>query len=271
MVTEAISACDSFSGVSKRIYAKGSYANNTNVRRDSDVDIVVECHECIYWDYDPSVAPPTTPVSAPYVGDWSPAKWRAEVVRALQAKFGRDQVDDSGSVAVYIPEVSGSRPSIDVVPSFHYRRYTNAAKTVFHEGSCVFPKTGAKIINWPQQQLDNGRHKNDLTGKRYKNFVRALKNAENTLVKAGTLEEVPSYFMECLIFMIDNTTLKSGDLSSGFRASLSELYQGLGDESIHGDWVEPNRLKWLFRGPKKWTPAQGRELVLETWRYLEYS
>jgi predicted Zn-dependent protease len=27
------------------IYAKGSYANNTNVRRDSDVDIVVENRE----------------------------------------------------------------------------------------------------------------------------------------------------------------------------------------------------------------------------------
>ena len=35
-----------FAGVSRRIYATGSSPNNTTVRIDSDVDIVVEHHEC---------------------------------------------------------------------------------------------------------------------------------------------------------------------------------------------------------------------------------
>jgi tRNA nucleotidyltransferase (CCA-adding enzyme) len=35
---------------SVRVYAKGSYANNTNVRRDADVDIAVEWNETIKVD-----------------------------------------------------------------------------------------------------------------------------------------------------------------------------------------------------------------------------
>lgn len=34
-----------------RVYVKGSYANETNVRQDSDVDVVVENQRLFYWDY----------------------------------------------------------------------------------------------------------------------------------------------------------------------------------------------------------------------------
>lgn len=87
MVTEAITNCDAFAGVSRQIYAKGSYANNTNVRRDSDVDIVIECHECIYFDYSSDVIPNAASGSG-YQGPWTPAAWRREVLAALKAKFG---------------------------------------------------------------------------------------------------------------------------------------------------------------------------------------
>lgn len=39
MIREAINAHDAFKGSAYSIYAKGSYANNTNVKSDSDVDI----------------------------------------------------------------------------------------------------------------------------------------------------------------------------------------------------------------------------------------
>lgn len=271
MVDGAINASNDFRGVSKQVYAKGSYANNTNVRRDSDVDIVAECRECAYWDYQSDVPPQAPGTSAAYQGPWDPATWRSAVVSALKTKFGADQVDTSGKIAINVAAVAGSRPSIDIVPSFEYRRYLRTDKSLWHEGSCVFPTAGPIIINWPQQQLDNGRSKNDATGKRYKNFVRALKNAENALVKKGAIEECPSYFMECLMYRVENPTLKTGNLSDGFRESLRELYHALKDPAKHQNWVEPNHLKWLFRGDQKWTAEQGRLLVLETWKYLDYS
>lgn len=266
MVTEAINDWSAFDGVSKKIYAKGSYANNTNVRRDSDVDIAVECHDCMYYDNHPDRAPGYR-ASSPYSGPWTPAKWRLEVVAALANKFGASDLDTTGQIAIEVDAVEGSRPSIDVVPAFHFRRYY---ATSLQDGSCVFPKDGSsKVINWPQQQLENGRRKNDQTGRRYKNFVRALKNAENQLVKRQVIGAKPSYFMECLVWNVDNDTLKLGDLDSCFRATLVELWQGL-DTDAWNAWEEPNRLKWLFRGSKKWSRDDGRELVLETWKELGY-
>lgn len=81
-----------------------------------------------------------------------------------------------------------------------------------HQGSCVFPSDGgAKIVNWPIQQLDNnGRAFNTRSGGRYKYFVRALKNAENTLVAEGSIDSLPSYFMECLVYNVPASTLASG-------------------------------------------------------------
>ncbi|MGO9903253.1 MAG: nucleotidyltransferase domain-containing protein [Solirubrobacteraceae bacterium] len=56
MVKDAIANWQALSGVSRRIYAKGSYANDNN-RRDSDIDIVVECHDCSYYDFASGVTP----------------------------------------------------------------------------------------------------------------------------------------------------------------------------------------------------------------------
>lgn len=60
MVKEAIASHESFEDCSLKVYAKGSYAN-TNVKADSDVDIAVECTECVYWEeQSPGAHPPST-------------------------------------------------------------------------------------------------------------------------------------------------------------------------------------------------------------------
>ena len=135
----------------------------------------------------------------------------------------------------------------------------------------MFPRDNApKIVNWPAQQLSNGRLKNTNTGGRYKRFVRALKNAENKLVRLGTIEELPSYFMECLVWNVGNLTLqREQTLSDGFRGTLYELWDGLenGDTS---EWTEPNMNKYLFRSSQSWTKDEAKALVLGTWNYLDY-
>jgi hypothetical protein len=161
MVTDAIAGSD-LANVPKRIYAKGSYANNTNVRLDSDVDIAVDCHDCMYYESHESVSPKAALPA--YMGPWTPATWRSAIIDACRQKFGRD-VDPSGSIAIHIARVEGSRPNIDVVPGFHHRKYFSAAQERFEDGSKVFPTSGDPIVNWPDQQLRNGRAKNDATPK----------------------------------------------------------------------------------------------------------
>lgn len=210
MIRKAITTCAAFDGSSVLVYTKGSYPNNTNVRRDSDVDVTVELQDCFYYGYKPGVTGVEPPV-APYQGQWTPTSWRAAVVDALNLAFGEDSVDTSGKIAINIRAVEGSRPSADVVPSFDYRRFDNSTRTIRQDGSCVFPTDGGdKVVNWPQQQLENGRNLNNATNHRYKNYVRALKNAENFLAAEGNIEELPSYFMECLVFNVSTPTLSFG-------------------------------------------------------------
>lgn len=269
MVIAAVKAHDPLKTANLYVYAKGSYANNTNVRRDSDVDIVVECQACYYYDYMPGQEP-ATPLSTPYQGEWSSSRLRGEVTAALNNAFGSSGVNSSGKIALVVAPVPGSRPSIDVVPSFDYYLYNDPKRASSRRGSCVLPKTGSRIVNWPDQQLANGRDKNQRTGQRYKRYVRALKNAENVLVRAGTIRAKPSYLMECLVWNVADSTLKSGTLDSGFRSTLVELWQGLKDDGNYNDWTEPNDIKYLFRTGQKWSLSDAREVVLKTWQYLDY-
>jgi hypothetical protein len=191
-------------GATYRVYAKGSYANNTNVRLDSDVDIVVQNGNCLYYEYNGCEALPGT-TTTPYTGKWTPASWRREVLAALKNAFPTE-VSGSGRVAITVDEHDGTRPDIDVVPSFDYVRYDSADMSNAHKGSKVFPTSGASIVNYPEQQLTNGKVKNTLSGGRYKKFARALKSAENVLVKASVIDALPSYFMECLAYNVPTTS-----------------------------------------------------------------
>lgn len=272
LVREAINESDEIDNHLVEIYTKGSYPNNTNVRRDSDVDVVVELQACFYARPTPGVTLINPSPTTPYVGPWTPSNWRAAVKKAMVDYFGESSVDTSGRVAINISAVAGSRPSADVVPSFLYYRYEDAYKQEKKQGSCVFPSDGGDmIVNWPAQQLANGRTFNTTTGSRYKNFVRALKNAENILAAAGTIKDLPSYFMECLVYNVPAATLSSGSsLAADFQSTLSYLYYRLDDGTAYTDWVEPNRMKWLFKGHQKWTVEQAKALVLHTYSYLRH-
>ena len=109
MVRKAITTCDAFDGTNVLIYTKGSYPNNTNVRRDSDVDVVIELRDCLYYGYKAGVTG-AEPSLSPYRGSWTPESWRRAVVDALVTAFGPDSVDTSGRVAINISAVEGSRP-----------------------------------------------------------------------------------------------------------------------------------------------------------------
>ena len=268
MVEDAIAANPSFSGAQKRVYVKGSYANNTNVRQDSDVDVVVELTECHYYDYSPGIEPGESD-HPQYGGLWTPILWRGAVQNSLVSAFGSESVSP-GRIAINIAAVPGSRPSADVVPSFSYVRYDAPNRGSPQPGSCVFPSDGSvKIVNFPQQQLDNGRAKNTSTGGRYKNSVRALKNAENVLSAASTISNLPSYFMEGLTFNVANAVLQTGSLDDGFRATLVELWQRLEGDAMD-TMLEPSQLKWLFRDQNKWSVEDAKALVMATWNYLGY-
>ncbi|MFI7536261.1 hypothetical protein [Streptosporangium sp. NPDC049376] len=274
MIKDAIKSHAPFGGVDIRIYAKGSYENNTNVKRDSDVDIVVECHECTFYDFLPEVTPADREYAQqflpPYGGPWTPTAWRREVVAAMANRFGDSGIDTSGNIAINIAEVIGSRPNADVVPSFPHRRFRNAHPMNWDQGSHVVARDGSEVVNWPIQQLENGRAKNIRTGGRYKNMVRALKNVENVLVKADLLEDLPSYLMECLVYNVADSSLKTDDLDSAFRQVLLDLALPLVTANGTDHWTEPNEIKKLFGDQQKWTVQDAHDLVFTSLKFMGY-
>jgi hypothetical protein len=272
MIKAAIDAHPAFHGSKYVVYAKGSYANNTNVRLDSDVDVVVENRDCHYYDYIGDQPQPGT--IEPYRGTWAdPKEWRSEVTKAVVAKFGTTAVDTTGNVALRVVENAGTRTSADVVPSVLYYRYYDLAKSSSYQGSKVFKASSGSLVNWPQQQLDNGIKKNVDTGHRYKRFVRILKNAENELVRLGSITSKPSYLMECLVWNVPDKTLNSGSGGTtdvDFCETLRWLWLRLDKSFVGTEWTESNGLKYLFHSGQAWTVQDAKDVVLKAWGYFGY-
>lgn len=267
MIKEAIRDHPAFDDCPLTVYAKGSYANNTNVRADSDVDIAVQCSDVLYWDE----AEPGSKLTkgGPYSGPWTPSKLRAELEVALTNKFP-GQVDTSGSTAIQVNS-SSARVDGDVLPCFDYRYYF--ANGGYREGSRAFKTDGAAITNYPEQHLDMGRTKNTRTSLRFKKAVRVMKRVENVMVEDSAIDQLPSYFIECLVYNVPDHILTRPRWAEVVRGTLVHIYEGLaGTEPEAEDqrWREVNECKYLFHSLQKWTRKEGRDFAEAAWGYLGY-
>ncbi|SEU18200.1 hypothetical protein SAMN03159512_05827 [Pseudomonas sp. NFR09] len=263
MIRQAIGAHEPFNNCSLKVYAKGSYANNTNVRSDSDVDIAVECTEVLYWEE--SEKGNYTP-GEPYVGIWTPANLRAELLSAMMAKFP-GQVDSTGTTAIKINSNS-SRVDADVVPCFSYQ-YHLSHET--RDGTRIFKTDGSSIVNYPAQQMENGIAKNKRTGGSYKKGARLLKRIENAMAEDRIFRELPSFFMECLAYNCPDAVFSHSTWTECLRSMLFHIWDNLqGDEPDSGRWVEVNECFYLFHSGQKWTREDGREFSKAAWNYFGF-
>ncbi len=263
MIREAINSHAPFDNCSLKVFAKGSYANNTNVSVDSDVDIAVECTEAQYWgESEKGNHPP----GQSYEGIWTPSKLRTELISAMTAKFP-GQVDSSGSTAIQINS-SFSRVDADVVPCFSYRYYMNYGT---RDGTKIFKKDGSNIVNHPVQQMEKGTAKNNATGYAYKKGARLLKRIENAMAADGTFRELPSFFMECLAYNCPDEVFSRSTWTERLKGMLFHIWDNLqGDEPDEGRWLEVNECFFLFHSGQKWTRADGREFANAAWNYFGF-
>lgn len=263
MIRQAIDSHEPFNNCSLKVYAKGSYANNTNVRSDSDVDIAVECTEVQYWGESESG---NHPPSSPYGGIWSPAKLRGELLSAMHAKFP-GQVDSSGSTAIQINSNS-ARVDADVVPCFSYRYYMKYGS---RDGTKIFKTDGSSIVNHPAQQLENGIAKNNRTGYAYKKGARLLKRIENAMAEDGLFRELPSFFMECLAYNCPDNIFGHPTWTARLRAMLFYIWENLQcDEPTSDRWLEVNECFFLFHSDQAWAREDGREFSKAAWNYFGF-
>jgi hypothetical protein len=264
--------------VAFKVYAKGSYANNTNVRLDYDVDIAVECTSFFYYDHIDRTGAAVSLTKAasmqeritPYKGGYTSPQFKNDVEQALIHYFGQSAIQ-RGNMAMRVREKKTTLPA-DVVPCFEYHlNYDTDAwgNLVFHKGTRIYPDDGSSHIhNWPEQQRINGIAKNDATGRRYKRMVRALKRIENELVKSGTIEALPSFLMECLVYNCPNSDFNSNTYVADMREVLATIYNATLTAESCNDWLEVSGRKYLFRVSQPWTWQQAHELAARAWSYM---
>jgi predicted nucleotidyltransferase len=263
MIRQAVDAHTPFNNCDLKIYAKGSYANNTNVRADSDVDVAVECKEALYWEEEKQgLYPPGNK----YEGVWTPTKLRSELLVSLKAKFG-ENVDSSGSTAIQINSGS-SRVDADVVPCFSYKYYL---ENEIRPGTKIFKTDGSSLVNYPSQQLDHGIAKNKRTGYAYKKGARLLKRVENVMAEGEEFQELPSFFVECLAYNCPDTVFARSTWTNRLRGMLVYIWEQLqGDEPISGRWVEANECFYLFHPSQDWSREDGREFAKASWSHFGF-
>lgn len=272
-IREAIEESPELTGRTIRVFAKGSYKNNTNVRLDSDVDVAVEFQEIFYYSMEHALEGMSGADFGitPYLGYYPPERFKDDVELALAKHFGGPAVD-RGDKAIHVREDSRSL-SADVVPCFTFRRFYDRgynATLRFHEGIQIHSDSGSRIENWPQQSYDNGTAKNTATGRRYKKVVRTLKRLENDMVEKGIIDEVPSFLIECLVYNVPNEGFQHDTYLEDVSWVLAHVY----NETLNGggweEWVEVNELKWLFRQTQKWTRTQAHNFASEAWGYVGF-
>jgi hypothetical protein len=158
----------------------------------------------------------------------------------------------------------------DVVPCFSYAYYFSPSST--RAGTKIFKTDGGSIVNYPSQQLENGKAKNLRTNHAYKKGARLLKRVENAMADAGVFKELPSYFVECLAYNCPDAAFLEPTWTAVLRAMLVHIWNGLqGEEPTQENlrWREANGCFYLFP-QKEWSRADGRDFAHAAWNYFQF-
>jgi hypothetical protein len=231
-VRNALAAVSSpIRGMDYEVYLQGSYRNSTNIRSDSDVDVVVQLNSTFGYDLSGLPTDQARLFQAAYS---TPAAYRREhfrphVLTALQRYYGTNALTE-GSKSLKLRPGPG-RLGADIIPAIHFRKYTyfygqNASG--FIDGiQFDNVRDRRNVVNFPRLHYDNGVSKNsaDRTNGRYKPAVRMFKNAASRLIDQGAIAKAgaPSYFIECLLYNVPDINF-SGSLQDTFLSTLRWLW-----------------------------------------------
>jgi hypothetical protein len=269
-IRKAIDASDRLRGRNIQVFAQGSYANRTNVRQDSDVDICILCTDTFFPDYsfgtglNDSVLG-FTPATYMY------ADFKNDVEAALKGHFGASSV--ARGAKAFDVHANTYRLDADVIPCFEHQRITGApGNTATTFGTRFFPDHGRSIINWPRQNYENGVAKNELTRRRFKAVVRILKSLRNEMAVAGiaAAEPISSYLIECLVWNVPNISFGHDQYYDDVRAAILHLWSQTRTDETCAEWGEINELKYLFRLSQPWNRPQVNAFLLAAWAYVGF-
>lgn len=220
------------------IFLQGSYANNTNVKQNSDVDICVMYKNVFHYSMPEgySLDSSYSDSSLDYF------ELRNTIKKALIRKFGSDRVIDKNK-AIRILSNSYTTDA-DVVVAFQYRKYSDSTK--FQEGIYYKALDNSIVINYPKIHIKNGNEKNVATNYMYKKMVRIFKkimyDMQDDNIYAS--KDVKGFVLECMVYNFPNDEMFK-HIETKYTDNLQKMMNTFINDSMNL-WKEVNEIKWLF-------------------------
>jgi len=278
MIRSAIRESSRLKDQNVEVYATGSYANNTNVRLSSDIDVAIVLHDSLYFDLPDGVSAADVGIATPAA--YSFEAFRDDVEAALRATFGAGVRPENKTFSI---RENTYRLNADATPFLEHRRYTSRdarGTWQYLEGVELRPRTGpaTRIKNWHRQHYSAGVAKNDRTGRRYKRVARILKNLGCAMAETGSqaaksaAAATPSFLIECLVFNApdDKFNVVDGSYYDDVKGVVAWLWHRTKPDAEGTKFVEVSGLKWLFQGPQPWTMAQANDFLLQAWYHVGF-
>ena len=125
-------------GIDFEIYLQGSYRNSTNIRGDSDVDVVAQLNSIFYSNLSKEQKRVLGISPASY--DW--LDFRADVLNALKSYYRQSQITE-GNKSIKVKANNG-RLAADVVVCSQYRKYRSVNNYDYVKGMCFWTKNSGR-------------------------------------------------------------------------------------------------------------------------------
>ena len=251
-VRKALENSTALQGRDYEIYLQGSYANSTNIKLDSDVDIVVQLNETFAFNapqfHESRIAifREVHPVPA---YNWD--QFRKDVIAALVAHFGASAVVPDIK-CIKIPK-DDRRVNADITVCLEYHEYKTFDRgntTDYVTGMKFHTTDGKEIFNYPKIHLKNGEDKNlsHRTDQKYKHIVRIIKNIRQKLIENKIIDPkiARSYFIECAVYNVPD-----GHFNGTYKNSLEYVLDHLLHKCTPNDMLTVSHQHSLF-GTEPW-------------------
>lgn len=239
-------------GIRYEIYLQGSYKNSTNIRGDSDVDVIIQLNSCFYSNF--SEEQKKRRHLGP--GKYTFNDFRSLVLQALVDYYGLSLiVEGNKSLKVLVTKLKA-----DIVPSVQYRKYYNPdTSNSYAEGIAFWTRdTDRRVLNYPKIHYHNGVQKHQKSGNRYKPAVRMFKNIRSYLVdKDIVLEDLaPSYFLECLMYNVPDDKF-----SYNYQQTFCDVVNWLSNAGMTSFSCQNEQLLLFGSTPEQWSTSNVKEFI----------
>ncbi|PZL72160.1 nucleotidyltransferase [Enterococcus plantarum] len=225
-----------------KLLVQGSYANKTNVKASSDVDVAVIQENVFNTNYRAGVTDKNYGFSSSaYRSD----QYKKDIYDDLISYFGPGSVEWNNKCLSI--EGNSYRTDSDAVPARRNRDYRGDYRmdsTNYVGGIRIVPDKGEPIVNYPEQHIENGRNKNNSTNHYFKKNVRIIKKIRYLMKDAriSSADNVSSFMLESLLWNIpDYLFTTEADYLKKFEGILNYIK----NSSSWDEYKEANGIKPL--------------------------